>query len=87
MGSGFPRDAWDRSVYRLGNLTWLEQPLNRQLGNADFATKREACRGSGCALTRDIPGSVGQEWTPSRLDRRQDHMARRALHLWRAGFA
>ncbi|MGH8263496.1 MAG: DUF262 domain-containing protein [Steroidobacteraceae bacterium] len=83
----FPRDSWERSIDRLGNLTWLEPPLNRLVGNADFATKREAYRSSRYALSNRLPDEVGDEWTPARMDARQEQMARRAVHLWRADFA
>ena len=83
----FPRDSWQRSIDRLGNLTWLEPALNRQVGNADFPTKRDAYRQSRYQLSQSLPDSVGDEWTPARLDARQAQMARRAVHLWRADFA
>ena len=83
----FPRDLWDRSVYRLGNLTWLEPALNRQVGNADFGAKRGAYRGSRYQLSASLPDEAGEEWTPARLDARQERMAQRAVHLWRADFA
>jgi hypothetical protein len=83
----FPREYWDRSVDRLGNLTWLEPALNRQVANADFAVKRHAYRGSRYELSRALPDEVGDEWTPARLDARQARMARRAVHLWRSDFA
>lgn len=83
----FPRELWERSIDRLGNLTWLEPALNRQVGNADFASKRDAYRGSRYSTSRRLPDEVGEEWTPARMDARQEHMARRAVHLWRADFA
>lgn len=83
----FPRETWERSVNRVGNLTWLEPALNRRIGNADFATKCEAYRSSANSLSRQLPDTVGDAWTPARLDARQALMARRAVHLWRADFA
>ena len=83
----FPRELWERSVDRMGNLTWLEPAINRRIANADFTTKREAYRGSAYALSSLLPDTVGEEWTPARLDARQAHMARRAVHLWSADFA
>jgi len=83
----FPREAWERSVNRLGNLTWLEPTLNRRVANADYAVKREAYRASQYQLSNSLPDSAGEEWTPARLDARQERMARRAVHLWRADFA
>jgi Protein of unknown function (DUF1524) len=83
----FPRESWQRSIDRLGNLTWLEPALNRQISNADFPAKRDAYRQSRYQLSQSLPDSVGDEWTPARLDARQAQMARRAVHLWRADFA
>ena len=83
----FPRESWAGAIDRLGNLTWLEPALNRQVGNADFPTKREAYRQSRYQLSNGLPDSAGEEWTPARLDARQAQMARRAVHLWRADFA
>jgi len=83
----FPRESWDRSVYRLGNLTWLEPALNRRVGNSDFTTKRDAYRTSRYHLSSTLPDSAGDEWTPAKLDARQALMAQRAVHLWRVDFA
>ncbi len=83
----FPAEQWERSIERLGNLTWLEPGLNRQIANADFAAKCEVYARSGYALSRSIPDTVGDEWTPSRLQARQERMAQRAVHLWRSDFA
>ena len=83
----FPRATWERSIDRLGNLTWLEPALNRLVGNENFAAKQDAYRHSRYSLSRTLPDAVGEEWTPARLDARQAAMARRAVHLWRADFA
>lgn len=82
----FPPDTWERSIHRLGNLTWLEPSLNRRVGNAEFAAKRDAYRTSRYALSSCLPDEAGEEWTPARLDARQQRMADRALHLWRVNF-
>jgi hypothetical protein len=71
----------------LGNLTWLEAAANRRIGNGDAAAKFEAYRESAYALTRTLPDAIGDEWTPAKLDARQQAMAQRAVHLWRADFA
>jgi hypothetical protein len=82
----FQRETWERSVDRLGNLTWLEPSLNRQVGNGDFAAKCAAYRGSRYQLSSALPDEAGDDWTPARLEARQARMARRAVHLWRADF-
>ena len=82
----FPRDVWERYIERLGNLTWLESALNRNVGNAEFMAKREAYRQSRYRISNALPDEVGDEWTPAKLDARQAQMARRAIHLWRVDF-
>jgi Protein of unknown function DUF262/Protein of unknown function (DUF1524) len=85
--NNFPRESWERSANRLGNLTWLEPALNRRVGNGDFTTKREAYRTSAYALSRQLSDMSGEAWTPAVLDARQQRMARRAVHLWQSDFA
>lgn len=85
--AAFPRDLWERSIDRLGNLTWLEPSLNRRVGNADVAAKLAAYRESRYRLSSDLSDQVGEAWTPERMEARQARMARRAVHLWRIDFA
>jgi hypothetical protein len=82
----FPRSRWDASVYRLGNLTWLETSVNRRIGNAPYGQKLTAYASSTYALTRAIPELAPEEWTPELLDERQRRLARRAVHLWRVDY-
>ncbi len=42
---------------------------------------------SAYALTNRIPNEASDEWTLTRLEARQERMAQRAVHLWRADFA
>jgi hypothetical protein len=83
----FPRTQWESAVYRLGNLTLLEPALNRQVGNAEYGEKVVAYGASTYALTRAIPELAPEEWTLALLDKRQQLLAARAVHLWRADFA
>ena len=85
--ASFPREVWERYVDRLGNLTWLEPALNRTVGNSDLQTKMDAYRQSRYRLSNVLPDQIGDEWTPAKLDARQSHLARRAVHLWRSDFA
>ncbi len=85
--SMFPVEQWERAVDRLGNLTLLEPPLNRQVGNASYSVKAAAYGKSSYAVTNRIPDQAPDEWTLARLDARQERMAQRAVHLWRADFA
>jgi len=71
-------------VYRLGNLTPLEPPLNRQIGNQSYTTKRDVYPTSAYRLTQEI---LAEEWTPNALANRQKQLAKRAVHIWRSDFA
>ena len=83
----FPRDQWNKTIYRLGNLTLLEPSLNRPIGNAPYSEKVASYIDSNYQITRTIPDEAPDEWTPARLEARQDRLAQRAVHLWRADFA
>jgi hypothetical protein len=83
----FPPETWERSVNRVGNLTWLEPALNRRVSNGDFKAKCEAYRSSAYSLSRQLADTAGESWTPARLDARQRQMARRAVHLWQSDVA
>ena len=84
---GFPAEQWERSIERLGNLTLLEAPLNRQVGNGGFSAKMEAYRRSQYKLSNQLADLEADEWTPALLAARQRQMAERAVHLWRSDFA
>lgn len=83
----FPREKWEAAVYRLGNLTLLESAANRHVGNATFADKLGAYSQSAYTLTRKIPEIAPEQWTLDLLEARQQRLAERAIHLWRADFA
>ena len=85
--STFRARRWEAAVYRLGNLTLLESTANRRVGNASFIEKLCAYGQSAYALTRKIPEIAPEQWTLDLLDARQQHLAERAVHLWRADFA
>ena len=83
----FPERLWEASVYRRGNLTLLEPPLDRRVGNAADALKVTAYGESHAALTRDIHDEALLHRTPERIDSRQQRRAVRAVQRWRANFA
>lgn len=83
----FPRQHWEASVYRIGNLTLLEAAANRRVGNADYVEKRSAYEQSTYTLTRRVAEMAPEQWTPELLDARQTQLATRAVHLWRSDFA
>ncbi len=74
----------EEMVYRIGNLTPLEPAINRQVGNETFLVKRENYQHSLYKLTQRI---VAEEWTPNTIATRQQHLARRAVHIWRCDFS
>ena len=83
----FPAERWEASVYRLGNLTLLEPAANRNVGNRVYTGKLDTYRNSGYALTRQIPETAPERWTPELMDERQRRLSERAVHLWRSDFA
>lgn len=83
----FPPKHRDDFVSRLGNLTLLEAPVNRKLGNADYAKKLDAYAKSEYGLTRQIARDAPESWTPDQVNLRQKRLAKRAVHLWRVDFA
>lgn len=83
----YPEARWENDAYRLGNLTLLEAPLNRAVGNSHYSDKHAAYSRSGYRLTRRIAEMAAEEWTLELLHERQRRLAARAAHVWRADFA
>ncbi len=81
------RERWDNAIYRLGNLTLLPAPVNRDLGGKSFREKLSAYENSSYILTRTIAEIAPEEWTLEVLEARQKNLAQRAVHIWRADFA
>lgn len=82
-----PTDEWrqnftdleaEEMAYRIGNLTPLKPGLNRQVGNEPYSTKQEAYQKSVYMLTKEV---LAEEWTPDTLARRQEGLAKRAVHI------
>lgn len=87
-----PSDRWrvdfldneiEEMTYRIGNLIPLEANLNRQIGNQYYTDKQEIYQQSDYALARNI---VPEEWTPDTIAKRQESLARRAVHIWKSDF-
>jgi hypothetical protein len=79
-----PEESWNTYAYRLGNLTLLEKSLNRGVGNSTFAVKLPAYEKSQYRLTTAIAENPPDEWTTAAIGERQAHLAKRAVHIWRA---
>ncbi|HAE46759.1 MAG: hypothetical protein CMO30_26720 [Tistrella sp.] len=78
----FPDRDLETFVYRLGNMVMLETARNRALGNKPYAEKRPILGQSKLKLTRDLV-EENQDWTPERLDKWQQKLARMATAVWR----
>ena len=83
----YPEDKWESGVYRVGNLTLLEAPINRDVGNGDYAGKCAAYGESVYALTKEIPKMAPERWTPELVAERQRRLAKTAVRVWRSDFA
>jgi hypothetical protein len=78
----FPEDDQEAFVYRLGNLTLLRSADNRGIGNRPYADKLAAYAQSPITITKKIAAD-NSEWTPQKLDARQQWMATQATAIWR----
>lgn len=85
-----PEGGWDQfseietdaNIYRLGNMTLLETSLNRDIGNAAIEKKLVAFADSMFETTKKI-ASDNDDWTPQRVNARQNTMAKVAISIWR----
>lgn len=80
----FRDDEIDEAIYRLGNITLLEQSRNSRLGSKPYEEKKKAYQQSSYEMTKDI---VADEWTMSEIVKRQEMMADRAVHIWRIDYS
>lgn len=78
----FPERDPESVAYRVGNMTLLETRKNRDLGNADYPTKRAAYATSVYEITRRLAEQY-EDWTPQRLASQQRWMANQATAIWR----
>jgi len=90
-----PSAQWDESfnpdrqkdfIYRLGNLVLLESSINRQCQNRSFENKRSQFEQSRYVSAKALGQADQADWSPATLALRQECMARRAAHVWRADF-
>jgi len=71
----------DKYVYRLGNMTLIAAKLNRDLGNANFATKKKVYAQDRLEITRKVLES--EKWTHEEIKNRQNWLASMACKIWR----
>ncbi|MDZ4236699.1 MAG: DUF262 domain-containing HNH endonuclease family protein [Hydrogenophaga sp.] len=91
-----PSSQWDEAfnperqkdfIYRLGNLMLLEPSINRSCQNSSFEDKRTEYSRSRYTTAQAMGQVDRADWVPATLDQRQERMAQRAAHVWRADFA
>lgn len=88
-----PSEAWntavdglhERLVYRLGNLTPINQNDNRKIGNSDFAEKKHAYAASDFEITRGIAEHY-DDWNAVTIEKRQTRLAELAATVWKIQF-
>lgn len=85
-----PEEHWDQfsdmdhenALYRLGNMTLLTSPENRDLGNQAYEVKRETYKNSNFFITQKI-AEDNNEWTVARIAAHQNWMANQAKSIWK----
>ena len=77
----------EAAIARLGNTTLLEPVANRDIGSAPYSEKHSAYGRSAYAPTRQVTEMASAEWTFAFMERRQRHLAQRAVRVWRSDFA
>jgi len=75
-----------RETQTRGNLTLLTAAENRQLGPMGYVTKMDIYRKSVYALTRAVVDAAPETWTWPLLEKRQQRLADRAVHVWRVDY-
>ena len=78
----FTDEEISRSVYRLGNLTFLESVLNREADKKAFFDKINFYEKSNCKMTLSI-SSEFKNWNEDKISERQKQMAKAAKSIWR----
>ncbi|MCD8534900.1 MAG: DUF262 domain-containing HNH endonuclease family protein [Verrucomicrobia bacterium] len=89
-----PSDGWnhieeakqDRLIYRIGNMTPLETSRNRDLGNADYASKRSVYAQSCFQITKAVAEHY-DIWDEAKIEARQRQLAKVAAGIWKIEFA
>ena len=80
--TAFSNEEADAMTYRLGNMTLLNKGQNRDMGNAEFGTKKPVLAASNFDLTRKL-AEENADWTPERIATRQKTMAKISTSIWR----
>ncbi len=80
-GKAFESHLHNILLWRLGNLTLLEDTLNRSIGNKSFEEKRKVYSRSDYIITRKIVEK--DKWLPDSISERQEVLAQIAAKVWR----
>ena len=77
----FGRNNYEDAINRLGNIALLSRKQNRNLGQKDFAKKREALGDSPYKINQHI--AKYEEWNMDNLQDHQKWLARQAKTVWK----
>lgn len=81
----FSEEEFNRSIYKLGNLTLLEKKINRDAGIKSYNEKKIFYNDSKCKLTNVIPSHY-DSWNEDKISMRQKQLAKDAKSIWRIVF-
>ncbi len=76
----FSADEKKDFTNRLGNMVLLRKGTNGRIGNKPFTVKKPILTASGLQLTAQAGGE--EDWTPSTVKNRQEHLADLAVRVW-----
>jgi len=78
----FERNEFNENVYRLGNLTILEQNINKISSNKIFLEKIKLYKDSKYDLNKRIISSYS-DWTATNINKRQTDLSKMACSIWK----
>ena len=78
-------DDADEWVEAIGNLTLLEKPVNRGLGNKDFKTKK-AKGYTPSKLALNVAVASKTQWTWKEIEERSKALAKVAKSVWELSY-
>lgn len=73
-------EGHDLCVYKIGNLTLLSVPLNKDAKNSTFKTKKGSYSKSEIVITKKL--AECKKWSPAEIAKRQSDFAKIALQIW-----